>query len=213
MKTTAAFATVLFLAVLGAPAAHAQSLADGPRKVDRKTARAAGDALIAASSLPKAFKVDVWATGPMIVHRASGLTCPFLADAPGNAVKVYDPGEGDGMDVGCLMPTPAFNQSLFASHIRQAVSLDNAFERALASLKTRLPNLTPMPDTASVSPDVRMARFTTGAGPNAVYERLAVARKGDWVITQRFSAPASIIAAADRVADISLFANLRPTSR
>ena len=193
------------IAVLAFPA-HAQ-----PKKVEPAAALAAAEALIAQAGAEDVFAPGAWEYGPTVRHERSGMSCRFAMGVPVNAVKVNDPPPTRGDDVSCSTAFGGVLTSHFASRVSLVGRYEAAAAGALAALEARVGDSSAYtgpvfePQTATLPP-IRVHRLVDEQSGHKLYERLAVMDMGDWIITQRVTAPLPAAGAADRLAWMSLAA-------
>ncbi|MDP1598472.1 hypothetical protein [Phenylobacterium sp.] len=178
-------------------------------KMDKPTARAASEALIAKADAGGIFTPGAWEWGPTARHARSGMLCLFASNASANSITINDPKPSRGDDVNCRTIVGGAIFSHFASRASLVGGYPNVVAMAPQALKARLGDVKPYSGKtfdlpAKEMPPLHIERFVTDQRGALLYERVAVMDMGDWVITQRVTAPIASGPAADRLAGINL---------
>jgi hypothetical protein len=180
------------------------------KKPEPAKALAASKALIAKADADGIFQPGAWAFGPTALHERSGLLCRFAMDVP-NRLSVNDPQPTRGDDVSCTTIVGGAIVSHFASHTKLVGDFDYVSTTALAALKARVGETSRYTDKvfdlkAAALPPIRVERLVSEQSGMKLYERVAVMDMGEWIITQRVTAPVAAGPAVDRMATMNLAA-------
>ncbi len=186
-----------------APAAVAQ------QKADPAAAKAEAEVMIAKAKAGEIFTPGAWEYGPTARHVRSGMTCRFALAQSFNSVTVFDPVPGRGYDVGCSAMMGGALTSHFASRAALVGSYEDIAETAIKAFDQRVGASAPYTGKvfeleAAVLPPMRVHRRVVELSGRKLYERIAVADLGDWIVTQRITAPIDAAPSADRMATMGL---------
>lgn len=178
-------------------------------KMDKAAARAASATLIAKADAGEIFMPGAWEWGPTARHERSGMLCLFASNASANSVTINDPEPTRGDDVSCRTVVGGAIFSHFASRASLVGGYPNVVAMAPQALKARLGEVKSYSGKTfdlpgKDMPPLHIERFMTDQRGALLYERVAVMDMGDWVITQRVTAPIASGPAADRLAGINL---------
>ena len=191
-------------AVLAAPAAYAQA------KPDRETALAEANSLIAGANAAAIFKPGAWAYGPTVLHERSGMLCLFAMGVP-NTLRVNDPEPTRGDDVTCSTVVGGAIVSHFASRTTLVGSFESVSAGAVQAFMARVGSAKPYTGEtfdlpAANLPPMRIQRSVSEHEGHELYQRIAVMDMGEWIITQRVTAPLAAGPSVDRLAAMNLAA-------
>ncbi|MDO9433182.1 MAG: hypothetical protein Q7T84_17930 [Phenylobacterium sp.] len=137
------------------------------------------------------------------------MLCLFASNASANSVTINDPEPTRGDDVSCRTVVGGAIFSHFASRASLVGGYPNVVAMAPQALKARLGEVKSYSGKTfdlpgKDMPPLHIERFMTDQRGALLYERVAVMDMGDWVITQRVTAPIASGPAADRLAGINL---------
>lgn len=191
-----------FIASLAAALLAQAAPSTAPPNAAAQAAPADAGRLIRQAGAEGVFEVESNDPPLKVRHLKSGMVCSFEPTAPANSLKVFDSGPARGDDVGCNTQFKAITASLFANRASAVGGLEGAARAAVSALKTRWPDATAysgksaeMKDQAR--PPVQVARFVIVSDGRRMFTRAAAMRVGDWVVTQRITAPEDVALAAD----------------
>ena len=179
------------------------------QKVDAAAAEAEAQVMIAKAKAGEIFTPGAWEYGPTARHVGSGMTCRFAQAEPFNSVTVFDAVPGRGDDVGCSAIVGGALTSHFASRAALVGSFEDIADRAIQAFEERVEASAPYTGKvfeleAAVMPRTRIHRRVVEMSGRKLYERIAVADLGDWIVTQRITAPIDAGPSADRMATLGL---------
>lgn len=160
------------------------------------------------------FVAGVWNFGPSVRHRRSGMVCHFAAGAELNSVSVYDKAPTRGDDVGCNTTIARATLSHFASRSSLVGGYEAASAGAVQAFLTRVPDAKPYTGEAYEPPVEGMPRhlvrrFEYETNGVKLYSRVTVVDAGQWLLTQRVTAPLAHAASVDHLAAMSLLTTAR----
>jgi hypothetical protein len=201
---------------LAAPAAAPPSpAAVAPAAPDLSALRSEAEALIRAAHAEAHFTNDTRRGYPAARHNGSGMRCVFEIGDPGNAIVAT--GAAGGM--ACVSRPVGFLQTLEAVRLAPGDTLDSVFASSVSALTTDEPEArlhAPGGVVVRLAPGVggrraaepRTAGYLVQRPGQQVYSRISVAVVGDWIIRQRFEAPAARADEAEMLAGVVMSTTL-----
>ena len=175
------------------------------------------DAIMKASSAGRVFTNDTRRGLPAARHNDSGLRCVFEKSAAGNEIVWIGSIDGGG-GVGCNSRPAGFRQSLEAVRLGRSQTLETVFDGAVRNITWGQDARPHDPSSMTVRvepgiggkapPEPRTAGYLVRKAGGEVYSRVSVAIIGDWVIQQKFEAPAERAEEAALLADVVMSTTL-----
>lgn len=197
------------LAAIAAIALSFASAATAQQKVDSSAAEGAAKAMISQAKAEGIFSSGSWDYGPVVRHVRSGMSCRFLLNEPANSITVFDPAPGRGDDVGCNAIVAGVLTSHFASRASLVGSFESFADAAIQAFDERGGASAPYTGEvfeleAATMPPTRVHRRVVEMEGRKFYERIALIDLGEWIVTQRMTAPLEAAPSVDRMATIGL---------
>lgn len=193
----------------------ASALAQAPPRsppVDQAAALSEAQRLIKAADAEGLFEAGATPGGPIARHLKSGMVCHFELGAAGNSIAVFDKGPQRGSDVGCTTRIREILVSMYANRVSDIGDLAQAQAGVIAGIRQHWPDAKPYPGkvadmSAPGVPQIAANRFIVTDQGKPLFTRGAAMRIGDWVFTQRVTAPEAVALAGD-IAGGALLINL-----
>lgn len=181
-----------------------------PTALQVAAARAEADSILAKTGTGDLFENITDGEIPQLRHRASGMVCFFNADGVGNSIFVYPNGpRGDDVSCGRNIAGAAITQ--YATRAPRPVTATQLLASVLSEIRSVHGELVPDRGewrnmSAPTAPEILRARFTYAKGDPQVFSRAAAAVAGQWLISQRLTAPRDKARDADFIAEATMLA-------
>jgi hypothetical protein len=134
-------------------------------------------------------------------HIASGLVCHFADDGEGARIVIF-PQLARGEDVACDSNTGGIAITLYATRYPFPTTLDDQLRGAEAAIQRRFTDAERVElGVAQSGAPQRASGFFVMRDGVRNFTAVSVARIGDWIIKQRYTAPAADEAAAEAAAE------------
>jgi len=210
LKATLA-SSLAAIALLTGPSAIAQEQ-PRPPPVDQAAALSEAQRLIKAADAEGLFEAGANAGGPIARHLKSGLVCHFELGVAANNILIFDKGPQRGSDVGCTTRIRDIVITMYANRVSDIGDLAKAEAFVVSGMRQQWPDLKPYAGqvanmTAPGLPPIAVDRFLMTYQGRPMFTRGAAMRIGDWVFTQRVTAPEAVALAGD-IAGGALLINL-----
>jgi hypothetical protein len=175
-----------------------------PPPVDQAAALGEAQRLIKAADAEGLFEPGATPGGPVARHLKSGLVCRFELGVAANTIMVFDKGPQRGFDVGCTTRIREIVVTMYANRVSDIGDLAQAEAFVVSGMRKQWPDLKPYTGqvanmTAPGVPPIAVDRFLMTYEGRSMFTRGAAMRLGDWVFTQRVTAPEAVALAGDIV--------------